>query len=145
MLPVASVAVPDPDSVPVTFIVLPASVRLNVLPVLVEELPSEMVLAVPTSVTLLVELDVIDAALVLAVTSPVAELVIARVGAVSVVVPLVVIAPAFKFIKLAVNVALPVPLTIPFILIVFDPALRSKTWLLDMSAPVSATVLLPVK
>ena len=145
MFPVASVAVPDPDSVPVTFIVLPASVRLNVSPVLVEELPSEMVLAVPASVTLLVELDVIDAALVVAVTSPVAELVIARVGAVSVVVPLVVIAPAFTFIKLAVNVAAPVPLIVPFILIVFDPAFRLKSWLLDMSAPVSATVLLPVK
>ena len=52
MVLAASVVVPVPEIVPVTFIVLAELVRLSVLPVAIEEVPSERVEAEPVRVTL---------------------------------------------------------------------------------------------
>ena len=47
-----SVTAPAPDSVPPIFRVLPASLMLSVLPVAIEEVPSDKVEAEPVRVTL---------------------------------------------------------------------------------------------
>ena len=74
------------------------------------------------------EADVILGAVVLAVTSPVAEAEMASVGAVRVVAPVAVIDPVLTLIGVAVSDVEPAPVSPPFILIVFAASERLKVF-----------------